>query len=115
MSEMRPSGIAVTVGGVERHVLFTLAVVDEIQSKYELPVSEVITKMSDELEYYPAMLSIITALINDEIIRTGSGDPVTEDQMKRMITVPECDGITAAILQAYGISVPEKDEDEDPN
>ena len=42
MSDMRPSGIAVTVGGVERHVLFTLAVVDEIQSKYGLPVSEVI-------------------------------------------------------------------------
>lgn len=116
MSEMRPSGIAVTVGGVERHVLFTLAVVDEIQSKYSLPVSDVIQKMSDEMEVYPVIVSIITALINDEIIRKGSGeDLVTEDQLKRIITVPECDGIIAAILQAYGISVPEKDEDEDPN
>ena len=115
MSDMRPSGIAVTVGGVERHVLFTLAVVDEIQSKYNLPVSEVIAKMSDEMEVYPVIVSIITSLINDEIIRTGSGDPVTEEWAKRNITVPECDGIIAAILQSYGISVPEKDEDEDPN
>ena len=116
MSDMRPSGIAVTVGGVERHVLFTLAVVDEIQSKYNLPVSEVITKMSDEMEVYPVLVSIIASLINDEIIRKETGeDPVTEEWLKRNITVPECDGIITAILQSYGISVPEKDEDEDPN
>ena len=115
MSDMRPSGIAVTVGGVERHVLFTLAAVDEIQSKWNLPVSEVIAKMSDEMEVYPAMLSIISALINDEIARNNLGDPVTEEELKRQITVPECDGIIAAILMAYGVSVPEKDEDEDPH
>ena len=116
MSDMRPAGIAVTVGGVERHILFTLAAVDEIQSKYKMPVSDVIAKMSDEMEVYQTLVSIIASLINDEIVRTESGEgPVTEEWLKRNITVPECDGIIAAILQAYGISVPEKDEDEDPN
>lgn len=116
MSDMQPKGIPVTVDGVERHFLFTLAVVDEVQDHYNMPVNEVIQEMNDDMKVYGVTAYLTMSLTNDDIIRSGSKEDLyTLDRINRVLTVPMMDGLIAAILQAYGISVPEPDEDDDPN
>ena len=115
MSDLQPKGIAFTVGGVERHFLFTLAAVDEIQAKYDLPVSQVIAKLADDGEVYPVVAGLATILINDEIHRTGAKTPdVTEQEVKWMLDVPAADALVGVILKAYGYALPDAEE-EDPN
>ena len=89
MSDLQPRGIPYTVGGVERNFLFTLAAVDEIQAKYDLPVSQVMAKLADDREVYDTIAVLATILINDEIRRT-----VTVEEDLREISMGAWDGLT---------------------
>lgn len=120
MSDLQPKGISITIGGVERHLLFTLAAVDEIQAEYGEPVSEVIRMMADDEQVSAVAFRLIYILVNDEIARQrhfdGSDEAlITEQELKWMITIHDIPDLVGAILQAYGISLPETEEDEDPN
>ena len=115
MSDLQPKGIPYIVDGVERNFLFTLAAVDEIQAKYDLPVSQVMAKLADDREVYDTIAVLATILINDEIRRTGREElEVTEQDMKWMLDVPAADALVAVILRSYGYALPNT-EDEDPN
>ena len=115
MSDLQPRGIVCTIGGVERHVLFTLAAVDEVQSKYKLPVSQVIARLADDGQVYATVASLATILINDEIRRNGGSEKeVTEKDVKWMLDVPAADQLVGVILRAYGYALPDA-EGEDPN
>ena len=69
MSDLQPKGVAIEVGGAERHLLFTIAVVDELQSKYNMPISQVMSLLSDAMQSPTVVADIMLALINDEIRR----------------------------------------------
>ena len=115
MSDLQPRGIPYTVDGVERNFLFTLAAVDEIQAKYDLPVSQVMAKLADDREVYDTIAVLATILINDEIRRTGREESeVTEQDMKWILDVPAADALVAVILRSYGYALPTT-EDEAPN
>ena len=119
MSDLQPKGTAIIIGGVERHLLFTLAAVDEIQAYYNAPVSEVIRMLSDDMKIMDTAARILLILVHDEIARNrffnGSEEqPLEERAMKWMITLDKLTPCVEAILTAYGISLPEE-EDEDPN
>ena len=114
MSSLQPKGIPFEIGGVKRKILFTLAAVDEIQEKYDLPVSRVIAKMAEEREVYATVASLATILINDEIRRDQTGEKeVTEQEVKWMLDVPAADALVGVILRSYGYSLPQAEE-EDP-
>lgn len=120
MSDLRPKGISVMIGGVEREILFTLAAVDEIQAYYDAPVSEVISQMADEEKVVDISFRIMFILINDKIARdryfNGSTEELlTEQELKWLMTLNDVKNYVGAILTAYGLSLPEEDEDEDPN
>ena len=115
MSDLQPKGIPATLlDGKERHLLFTLACVDEIQDHYDMPVNEVMAKLADDRESYDVLAFLALTLVNDEIKRDGGKDLLTLEQLKWMIDVPSSRKITRAIMRAYGFSLPEQDE-EDPN
>lgn len=115
MSDLQPKGIAFEVGGAERHFLFTLAAVDEIQAKYEMPVSQVIARLADDEQVYQTIAALTTILINDEIRRAGNGErEVTEQEIKWALDVPAADRLVGVLLRAYGYALPE-DEEADPN
>lgn len=106
--------------GVERHFLFTLAVVSEIQGHYDLPVGTVMAKLADDREGFDTLAYLALTLANDEIMRrndqTGKDDPLlTEKQVKWLIDVPLAKKILKPIMMAYGYSMPENEEDDDPN
>lgn len=120
MSDLQPKGVPITLGDVERHILFTFSAIDEIQAHYDMPIGDVLLKMSDDREAFGAVAYIMTVLVNDEIARRNYYEGKDEKEislkeMNWMLTAPEMGLAIGAILLAYGNSLPEADEDDDPN
>lgn len=120
MSILRPKGISCEVAGVERHLLFTLAVVDDLEDHYDLPVESVMEMLTDERKVYKVLSYVLTALINDEIAARnyteGKNEPaITEEEIKWSVDVRDTGRLARAVMQAYGYSFPEADEGQDPN
>lgn len=118
MSELRPKGAELELGGVKRHLLFTLAAVDEIQAKYDRPVNEVLELMQDDTKVFGVVYDLIFILVNDEIARNryfnnSDEEPITEQQLKWFMNTQDMPEYVAALLIAYGLSVPDP-EDDDP-
>ena len=116
MSDMQPVGTPlVMLDGVERHVLFTLSVVDELQAKYDMTVPEIFEKTGiANKERSQVTTDLVMALINNAV-RTGrcEGDPVTEEYVKDNIDMIILPRIHNQIARSYGYSVPEPDDEDD--
>ena len=114
MSDMQPIGTPLTLlDGVERRVLFTLSVVDEIQSKYNETVPEVFQRTGDLKQQSDVVAYLVTTLINNTAKRDKTDDTVTEEYVKDQIDMIILPKINRAIARSYGYSVPEPDEDDD--
>ncbi len=120
MSDLKPRGIPVELDGVERHLLFTLNIIDEIQDRYEKNIHEVICSLGEERDENHVLRELVTILLNDEAKRSErlygekKFEKVTEKDVGEMIGLDNYWEVTAKVMQAYGISIPEADED-DPN
>lgn len=121
MSDLRPVGVPIELGGVERHFLFTLNAIDTVQSHYDMPVLDALNKMFDAKEQTSALKFLTMTLINDEVEREKWKNPdselkeVTEKEVGWMIHSDNIGEVTVAILAAYRVSIPESDENDDPN
>lgn len=121
MSDLRPVGIPIELGGVERHFLFTLNAIDTVQSHYNSTMFEALDKLFDANEQNEALKFFTMTLINDEVEREKWKNPssdlkeVSEKEVGWMIHVENMGIVTTAILSAYRISVPESNENDDPN
>lgn len=121
MSDLNPAGVSIELGGVERHFLFTLNVVDAIESHYDCTVFEALGKLTNQDTQSEAIRFFVMTLLNDDADYQrwkipGSDLPhVTEKQAGWLVTVDNIGKVVRAILGAYGISMPEPDEDDDPN
>ena len=114
MSDMQPIGTPLTLlDGVERRVLFTLSVVDEIQSKYNETVPEVFQRTGDLKQQSDVVAYLVTTLINNTAKRDKTDGTVTEEYVKDQIDMIILPKINRAIARSYGYSVPEPDEDDD--
>lgn len=109
------------LGGVERRFLFTLNVIDAVESHYGMPVIDALGKLWDEKELSGALRYFATVLINDEAERERVKNPdsrlrpVTERETGWMVSVDNIAEVTAAIFAAYGFSAPKPEEDDGPN
>ena len=120
MSDLRPRGIAVDVNGEERHLLFTFNVIDAIQDKYQKALDKVLDDILQEGVEAKVLRDVVLILLNDEVEREKYKNPqsilkkVTEKEVGWMIGLDNYIEIIAQIMRAYGLSLPEPD-DEDPN
>ena len=118
MSDLRPRGVPIVFDGVERHFLFTLNLIDEIQEKYDKNLLKVLDQMVKEDQSEHTLRDITMMLLNDEAERAkrrGEEIPkVSEADVGEMIGLDNYWDVVKAILEAYGISLPEPEE-EDPN
>lgn len=114
MSDLRPRGVSVEIGGQERKLLFTINAIDEIQEKCNLPLLDAVAfvaKAADgamDRETLGRFRTIATVLINSE-----KGENFSEEEIGYIITLENYFKVARAILEAYGISLPDPDEDED--
>ena len=52
MSNLKPRGIPIVLEGEERHFLFTLNTIDEIQDKYDKSMGEIFEELQEEENCY---------------------------------------------------------------
>ncbi len=116
MSDLRPHGVEIELGGQKRNLLFTINAIDEIQAKCNLPLMDAVkyvAQAADGIMDYDTidrMRSITAALLNSEC----HGE-LKEAEVGELLTLGNYRQMAWAILEAYGISMPDPDEeDEDP-
>ena len=120
MSDLRPTGIPITLGGEQRNLLFTINAIDEVQSQTGKSMDDVIEELTDQKTSLQTLKLLVTALINDEIRRErhygrSKAEEVTEEEVGWMLSQENIVEATAAVLRAYGYSLPEPDEFASPN
>lgn len=119
MSELRPRGEEVIIEGVKRYFLFTLNVVDEIQSRYDMALSDVLDKLTDKREAVSVMRFIVYELLRDEVLRKRhfendqSLKSYSEEEVGWLLDENNQETFLIAVLKAYGVSLPDLG-DEDP-
>lgn len=114
MSDLRPRGIEIELGGQMHRLLLTLNAIDQIQEKCNLPLYEAIKyaaqaadgKMDhDTIQNFRA---IVAVLLNDE----DDGN-LTENEVGKLLDIDNFRPVAWKVLEAYGLSMPEPDEDAD--
>lgn len=114
MSDLRPKGIELELGGQKRNLLFTINVVDGIQTRCNLPLwdaMEFIAKAAAgdmDHEMIENFRSILTILLNDD-----EESSLTEEEVGRMLTKDNYIRVARTVLQAFGVSIPETDDEDD--
>lgn len=121
MSDLKPTGEALVIDGVERHLLFTLNVDDDIQAHFDAPIEDVINMLTDKKTSSSALRYTLAALLNDEADRLDHAGVkhelkrYTEQEIGWVVTRDNLAEVLIAVLKAYGLSLPEPDEFESPN
>lgn len=119
MSDLKPRGIPFCFDGTERHFLFTLNAIDALQEKYGKSVFEIIEGIVKDEVPSKTLREILKILLNDEAARAaakGKEIPeVTDQDVGEMIGMDNYWEVVGVLMQAYGISMPQADEDEFPN
>lgn len=114
MSDLRPKGVEIELGGQKRNLLFTINAIDEIQERCNMPLIDVMQyaakaadgKMDHEtLDYFRA---VVTALVND-----ADGERHSEKEIGRFLTLDNYRPVAWKVLEAYGLSMPDPDEDDE--
>lgn len=112
MSDLRPRGTQVMIGGEAHSLLFTLNVIDAIQSRYDETVSQTMKRLFDDFQEPQCLRFILTELLNDEKIRNGEKHRYTVEEVGSMVSVEEKMDIKIGIFQAYGAAAPIQEDDD---
>ena len=78
MSDLRPVGVPIDLGGVERHFLFTLNAIDAVESHYGCPVFEALGKITVSETQSEALRFFVATLVNDEAEREKWKNPESD-------------------------------------
>ena len=121
MSDLRPRGIPVVLDGVEHRFLFTLNTIDSIQDATDKNMIDIMMELADEESSNKTLIYLVKTLINHEAEREKRKNPdcaletVTDQEVGDLIGMDNIVEVTAAVLSAYGYSLPKADEEDDPN
>ena len=121
MSDLRPRGIPVVLDGVEHRFLFTLNTIDSIQDETDKNMKDIMMDLTDEESSNKTLIYLVKTLINHESEREKRQNPdcaletVTDQEVGDLIGMDNIVEVTAAVLSAYGYSLPKADEEDDPN
>lgn len=122
MSDLKPKGIIVEIAGKEHELLFTINAIETIQEKCNAALVDTIrsvARVADGKLKKPYLLDLCTVIA---VLCQKEGTNYTAADFDGAIKPTEYPKIALKILEAYGISLPEPDEededtkeDEDPN
>ena len=121
MSDLSPRGIPVVLDGVEHRFLFTLNTIDSIQDETDKNMKDIMMDLADEESSNKTLIYLVKTLINHEAEREKRKNPdcaletVTDQEVGDLIGMDNIVEVTAAVLSAYGYSLPKADEEDDPN
>ena len=112
---MRPSGVSCDIGGKTFHFLFSISAIDELETKYDRPIDEVINLLSEPKTVYATLWDIVATLIADEVRYQGGSEVPTKEEVGHAMDLRQTGEVMRRVLEAYGISFPEAEEGTDPN
>ncbi|MBR6983870.1 MAG: hypothetical protein IKH75_10175 [Ruminococcus sp.] len=113
---LRPDrGLPITIGGVTFHFLYTFAVIDDLQTFFDAPMTEVLDRITNDRTFYAAAGRIIEALIRSDLYNNGEENAPTYDQIMHVLTVKDTGRIVQALFKAYSNDMPDRDEDDEPD
>ena len=119
MSDLRPKSQKITLNGKEYGVRCTLGVVDELQDKFDIPISEIGEVLKDERSAIKNIISLLTIMINEDIdIRRDGGetiDNVNERFVARHLDLTRVSEIQEILLSSMMASVSGEGNEEAPN
>lgn len=121
MSDLRPRGIPVVLNGIEHRFLFTLNTIDSIQDETDKNMKDIMMELADEESSNKTLIYLVKTLINHEAEREKRKNPdcaletVTDQEVGDLIGMDNIVEVTAAVLSAYGYSLPKADEEDNPN
>ncbi len=115
MSDLRPKPPEIELGGKKYGILFNLNAIDEIQDRFDIPISQLGDLMKDERKVFKVLKTLLCILINEAIDDSESGEPHVDDKfIGRKITVADIPTLKDKVFSAFAAGMPESDDD-DPN
>ena len=113
MSDLRPKPPEIELGGKKYGILFNLNAIDEIQDRFDIPISKLADLMQDERKVFKVLKSLLAILINEAIDDSESGEPhVDEKFVGRKITVADIPTLKDKVFVAFAEGMPESDDDD---
>ena len=112
MSDLKPKPVLIELGGKEFGLLFSLNAIDDIQERFDIPISELGDFMRDERTAIRAVRTLLTILINEWIDDAENDEKhVDERWVGRKITVDRIGELKDAIYSSFADSLPDSEDD----
>ncbi len=112
MSDLRPIGAPVVIGGQEYNILFTIGAIEAIQetcNKALVKTMPAIARVADfktDSEDVKTFYNVIAAFLT-----VDTGKEVKAEDIDGIIKPAEMKKIAITLLEAYGFSMPDPDSD----
>ena len=112
MSDLRPIGAPVVIGGQEYNILFTIGAIEAIQetcNKALVETKPAIARVADfktDSEDVKTFYNVIAAFLT-----VDTGKEVKAEDIDGIIKPAEMKKIAITLLEAYGFSMPDPDSD----
>ena len=115
MSDLRPHGVKVEITNETVELLFPIGAIDEIQSECNLGIFDVMERIlqSSHMVLTHDVVDVFSKTLAVVINYNNSDYQVTPDDLLDAILLDQYPQLASAMLDAFGVSLPEKDEDED--
>lgn len=113
MSDLTPKGTMITVDGVERKILFTFSVVDELQDLFGKSIDEIISEYLENASSEKNLSSLMkmTSTMLDVFARE-SDESIGHGHFDGYVTSKNVYEIVSLILSEYGLDLPDPEEDQ---
>lgn len=116
MSDLRPKHTEIELGGKTYGLLFDLNAIDELQDRFDIPISQLGELMADEKKVFKVLKTLLTVLINEAIDDSESGEPhVTEAFVGRKITIAEIATLKDKVFTSFTSGMPISEDGDNPN
>ena len=116
MSDLRPHGVDITLQGESLRLLFPIIVIDEIQAECDAGIFDVMQKIiqASNMDLKSETIETFEKVLATVINHNNNNFPtVTPDEIGDMVTLDNYVTISQALLESFGLSMPESDEDDD--
>ena len=114
MSDLRPTGAPVVIGGQEYNILFTIGAIETIQENCNKALVETMPAISNIANYRTDADDLRTFYnVVAAFLTVNSGKKVTADDIDGIMKPTEMQKIAITLMEAYGFSMPDPDSDDE--
>lgn len=111
MSDLRPEGTSIQMGGRDRKILLSIEAIDAIQSTTNLPLLDAIMRVAQVADGNTygedgENMKVFGKVLLAEML--AAGEKVKADDINR-IKYKEISGIATGILKEFGVATPEEE------